>query len=565
MFLDGVEGMRSVYIGIRQGYRTKLFAVLFAAALVLGYATQAHAAPGDLDTTFDGDGKAATDFSDVFSDSGLDVAVQEDGKIVVAGNVYSSTTGFDFAVARYNPDGSPDTTFGAEGQVITPVGAGWNSDDAYGVAVRSDGKIVAAGFTNNSGTNIDFAAVRYDADGSLDTSFGTGGKVVTPVGAGADYAVDVAVQGTKTILAGRSQQSSHNDFALVRYDDDGDLDTTFDGDGKATLDFASGSDDYGEDIAVEPGGKIVFAGSTGVTGNPSTNDFALARYNADGTPDSTFGSGGKSTTHFGVGNDSAYAVAVQEDGRIVVGGKATNGSREDFALARFGTNGSLDGEFDFDGKLTTDFGGVGGWLWDLAAQDDGRIVAAGTSSNSSGGANFALVRYNPDGSLNTSFNHDGRTMTDFFGYSDEARSVALQEDGKVVAAGLATNPGSGTNFAVARYFGGNDATPPRVEPPAHSLPANSSLGATNVPVKLSWSATDLNGDVTGYQIQRNTDGGAYVTVSLPSGAATTKTLSLQPGHDYRFRVRATDDNGNASFWQYGPRFAVDAYQENGSG
>ncbi len=537
-----------------------LSAVFFAAALVLACVTAAHAAPGNPDTTFDGDGKTATDFADAFGDSGLDVAVQEDGKVVVAGNVSTGTTGIDFAVARYNPDGSPDLSFGTGGQVVTPVGAYWSNDEAYGVAVRPDGKIVAAGFTNNENTNVDFAAVRYNADGSLDQSFGDGGKVITPVGGGNDYAVDVAVQGTKTILAGRSFKLSHNEFALVRYDDSGDLDTTFDADGKVTTDFSSGTDDYGEDIAVVPGGKLVVAGLTGAVNDPSSNDFAVARYNADGTLDPAFGSGGKAKAHFGVGNDGAYAVGVQEDGKIVVGGKTANGSSEDFALARFRTDGVLDGEFDFDGKMTTDFGGANDWLWDLALQDDGRIVAAGTSGNSSGGANFALARYNPDGSLNASFDHDGRTQTDFFGWSDEGRSVALQEDGGILVAGLAYNPEASNDFAVARYFGGNDATPPRVKPPAQSLLANSTLGATNVPVSLSWSATDLHGEVTGYALQRSTDGGAYAAVSLPS-TATTRSLPLAPGHNYRFRVRATDDNGNTSSWQYGPRFALEALQE----
>ncbi len=211
-------------------------------ALMLGSATAARAAPGDPDPGFDEDGEVAINFTEGSGESGLDVAVQEDGKVVVAGNIYrGSANGYDFALARYNPDGSLDTAFGSGGRVVTPVGTGGSFDEAYGVAVRPDGKIVAAGFTDNSGTNIDFAAVRYNPDGSLDTTFGTGGKVITPVtGTAADYAVDVAAQGTKTVLIGRTAQPSHNDFAAVRYDDNGALDPTFDVDGKATLDFSSG-------------------------------------------------------------------------------------------------------------------------------------------------------------------------------------------------------------------------------------------------------------------------------------------------------------------------------------
>jgi uncharacterized delta-60 repeat protein len=540
------------------------FALLLAlVTLVLGSATAARAAPGDPDTGFDGDGKVATDFPGAFNDSGLDVAVQEDGKAVVAGVVFRSGSGLDFAVTRFNADGTPDTSFDSDGQVVTSVGAGGSGDEAYGVAVRPDGKILAAGFTSSSGANPDFAAVRYNPDGSLDTSFGTGGKVVMPVtGAAPDYAVDVAAQGTKTVLVGRTAKPSHNDFAAVRLNDDGTPDTSFDGDGIATMDFSSGSDDFGEDVAVEPGGKLVIAGLTGASGNPTTNDFALARLNADGTPDTTFGAGGKVTTHFGAGSDGAYAVVVGEDGKIVAGGKATNGSREDYALARYRPNGSLDDEFDFDGKVVTDFGGTGGWLWDLALQDDGRVVAAGTSSAAGTGANMALARYNPDGSLSTSFGHDGKVMTDFFGFSDEARSVAIGDDGKIVAAGITSGSGTGMNFATARYFGGSDATPPKVGNPTHSLVAGSTLDATDVPVRLSWSATDAEGEVTRYQLQRSVNGAAYEDVVLPRDTATSIQPSLAFDSSYRYRVRATDDNGNRSVWKYGPRFVVDDRQEN---
>ena len=209
----------------------------------------------------------------------------------------------------------------------------------------------------------------------------------------------------------------------------------------------------------------------------------------------------------------------------------------------------------------TDFGGAGGWLWDLAMQDDGRVVAAGTSSAAGTGANMALARYNPDGSLNAAFGHDSRIMTDFFGVSAEARSVAIGEDSRIMAAGITSGSGTGMNFATARYFGGRDATPPKVGAPKHGLAPGAALGAADVPVRLSWSASDVDGEVTSYQLQQSTDGGAYEDVDL-AGATTTTTLGLEPGHDQRFRVRATDDNGNRSVWRYGPRFALDAPQEN---
>ncbi len=113
------------------------------------------------------------------------------------------------------------------------------------------------------------------------------------------------------------------------------------------------------------------------------------------------------------------------------------------------------------------------------------------------------------------------------------------------------------NFATARYFGGSDATPPKVGAPKHGLAPGATLGAADVPVRLSWAASDVDGEVTSYQLQQSTDGGAYEDVDL-AGATTTTTLGIGPGHDQRFRARATDDNGNRSAWRYGPRFALDA-------
>lgn len=211
----------------------------------------------------------------------------------------------------------------------------------------------------------------------------------------------------------------------------------------------------------------------------------------------------------------------------------------------------MDGEFDSDDRLTTDFGGSAS---SVAVQGDGRIVAAGDS-----GSDFALARYNPDGSPNASFNHDGKVKTELFGGStDYAYGVAVQEDGKVVAAGY-TSSSTSWDFAVARYFGGNDATPPVVKPPAQSLVTNSTLGTSTIPVNLSWSATDSEGTVTRYELQRSADGGAYQNVNLPGATKASTVQSLSPAHNYRFRVRAADDNGNKSFWTYGPRFTVDAF------
>jgi uncharacterized delta-60 repeat protein len=516
---------------------------LVVGLVVLGYTTEARAAPGELDASFGSGGKVTTDFADDF---GADVAVQDDGKVVVAGSASTGATGGDFALARYNPNGTLDSTFSGDGKVTTAIGAGTNYEAVRAVAIGADGKIVVVGVAYN-GTNNDFAVARYNPSGSLDTSFGGDGIVLTSLGSGSEDARAVALQGTKIVVVGASEQgATGNDFAVVRYSANGDLDSTFSEDGKTTTDL-SGSSDIGYSVALQPGGKIVVAGRS-VT--PSY-DFSVARYNPNGSLDSTFSEDGKTTTDFFGSQDEAIGVALQEDGRIVAAGWAYNGTSFDFALARYNADGSLDGEFDEDGKTNTDFLGNLEIAYDVAIQDDGRIVAAGASAS-----DLALVRYNADGTLNNSFSNDGRAKADFGSDADRARGVALQTDGKIVAGGS-----SASDFILARYFGGNDDEAPRVSTPTQTLQSATALGTSTVPVRISWSATDAQGDVTRYELQRSTDGGAYAKVALATPTTATLSQSLSPNHNYRYRVRATDDNGNTSFFEYGPRFTVDAHQE----
>ncbi len=337
---------------------------------------------GTLDATFDSDGKVTTPIG-----SGDDVAyamaIDSGGKIVVAG--YSNNgSNDDFALARYNSDGTLDATFDSDGKVTTPIGSG--NDGAHAMAIDSAGKIVVAGYSYN-GSNFDFALARYNVDGTLDTGFDTDGKVTTPIGSGNDVAYAIAIDsGGKIVVAGYST-GSNNDFALARYNSDGSLDTGFDTDGKVTTPIGS-SDDYARAIAIDSGGKIVVAGySTG-----SNNDFALARYNVDGTLDTTFDTDGKVTTPIGSGNDGADAMAIDSNGKIVVAGQ----SNGDFALARYNSaDGTLDTGFGTGGKVTTPIDSSYDYATDMAIIDSaGKIVVAGVSDN---GCNndFALARYWP--------------------------------------------------------------------------------------------------------------------------------------------------------------------------
>jgi uncharacterized delta-60 repeat protein len=400
--------------------------------LNIALAPPAAAQPGDLDTTFDFDGKVTTDFGGPF-DRGSGVAIQSDGRIVVAGVSGDDVSGNDFVLARYKRDGTLDADFDIDGKVTTDFGSRF--EEASSVAIQPDGKIVAAGFSGDFLVG-DFALARYNRDGSLDTTFDADGKVTTDFGS-FDQALGVAIQPDgRIVAAGFSGDFPLVDFVLARYSRDGSLDTSFDADGKVTTDFGS-SPELAASVAIHPGGRIVAAGFSG-------DDFALARYKGDGSLDTSFDSDGKVTTDFGA-DDRALGVAIQRDGRIVAAGFSGDFPLVDFALARYDRNGSLDTSFDADGKVTTDFGSFDQALR-VAIQPDGRIVAAGTSGDLSL-LDFALARYNRDGSLDTSFDADGTVTTDF-GSFDQALGVAIQPDGRIVAAGF-----SQPDFALARYLG----------------------------------------------------------------------------------------------------------------
>jgi uncharacterized delta-60 repeat protein len=426
-FVAGPKRRASVQ---RTSYRRRLQAeVLFERALMAG----------DLDITFDVDGKVTTAVGD-FDDTATSVAIQSDGKILVAGYSSRVRNELDFVLTRYNSNGSLDTTFDGDGKVTTDFG-GYSY--AYSIAIQSDGKIVVAGSAYN-GSNIDFALVRYNADGSLDTTFGIGGKVTTPIGTSSDLGYSVTIQPDGNIVvAGQSWNGSNYDFALTRYNSNGNLDITFDGDGKVTTAVGS-SDDEARGVAIQSDGKIVVAG---YTYNGSNYDFALTRYNSDGSLDTTFDGDGKVTTAVGNFDDAARGVAIQSDGKIVVAGYSGN-VRWDFALTRYNSNGSLDTTFDGDGKVTTAVGSFDDVASSVAIQSDGKIVVAGSSSDDSN-VDFALTRYNSNGSLDTTFDGDGKVTTDF-GAQDSAYSVAIQSDGKIVVAGHSWD-GSNRDFALARY------------------------------------------------------------------------------------------------------------------
>ncbi|MGB7201970.1 MAG: carboxypeptidase regulatory-like domain-containing protein [Pyrinomonadaceae bacterium] len=393
---------------------------------------------GFLDDSFGVGGIVTTRVSST-TDIARAVSIQTDGKIIAAGK-----SNYDFALVRYGTDGAIDTSFDSDGKAITNIGA--QTSWALAVAIQADGKIVAAADIY-TGLGRDFSLVRYDANGSLDNSFGNGGVVTTPILSDDDRVTSVAVQADgKVVAAGYSRIGGCSEFALVRYKTDGSLDSSFDGDGKVTTQALSDSS-VANAVAIQTDGKIVAVGASFAS---SSYDFAVVRYNTDGSLDSSFGIGGMVATQISTGFDNATAVAIQSDGKIVVAGYSSSGLYNDFALARYNTDGSLDTTFDGDGTVTTPVLNTSDQAYAVAIQSDSKIIAVGAAGNGFSSDDFALVRYNTDGSLDTSFDGDGKVTTHFFG-ADHARGVAVQTDGKIVVAGNSNGNNLGDNFTLTRY------------------------------------------------------------------------------------------------------------------
>ena len=406
---------------------------------------------GTLDTSFSGDGKQTTDFGG--EDEANGVAIQEDGKIIVVGAAGTRHNGIGFALARYNPNGTLDTSFSGDGKQTTEFDLG-SGQVANAVVVQDDGKIVVVGNAFGPMFSEDFAIARYNPNGSLDTSFSGDGKQTASFLTTAE-ANGVAIQGDGKIVVvgtGVDNINGGSEGAIVRYNPNGTLDTSFSGDGTQTTDFGLGEGAQATGVAIQGGGKIVIVGSAGADSN--SQDFALARYNPDGSLDTSFSGDGTQTTDLG-GSDEAAEVALQGDGKIVAVGEAEPGtSGNDFALARYNPDGSLDTSFSGDGRLTTDFGfGADDEANGVGIQGDGKLVAVGRASGGATGSDFALARYNPDGSLDTAFSGDGKRRTSFGG-DDEANGVALQLDGRIVAVGRGLGFDETSDFALARYLGG---------------------------------------------------------------------------------------------------------------
>lgn len=419
----------------------------------------AEATDGDLDPLFGSGGTVMTDINRS-TDLAEAVAIQADGKLVVVGLAYKNNdySNEDFVVTRYNTDGTLDPTFGRGGKVRTDFQG--LAAVPSSVVIQPDGRIVVAGGAFPLFTFAgDFKVVRYNPNGSLDTSFGNGGIVTTNFPQGS-YAFDVALQPDGKIVAAGTVfvafnpgESSDTDFALARYNPDGTPDATFGSGGQVSTDFV-GFEDDAFSILIQPDGKIVAVGSAN---DPATfYDFAAARYLSNGTIDTTFGVGGRVRTDFGDQNfDRASTAALQPDGRIVAAGFAISqgGGVQNFAVARYTSGGVLDTTFSRDGKTQIDFGNCCQGATKVLLQSDGKIITVGGSNGESGDDDFLLARLSRRGSLDPTFGVGGQVRTSFGDLNGGANGAAIQSDGKIVAVGFqATFSNQFANFALARYL-----------------------------------------------------------------------------------------------------------------
>lgn len=423
---------------------TFIVATLIVCISMIGTAKAA----GELDMSFGYSGVVVTDFAHHL-DIIYDMVVQPDGKIVVAGLVHVDFTNwYDFGLIRYNPDGSLDPTFGTGGKVTTNI---YLYDEAHALALQPDGKIVVVGSTVavSGSSQSDFAIARYNSDGSLDTSFGNGGKVTVDFDTIDDVANAVVIQSDNKIVVGGTVRVVHGsvhdtDFGLVRLNSNGSLDTTFDGDGRVNTHYPSGIG-WTNDTCT----SLAIDSSGRIVAGGSTassiGGFVLIRYNTDGSLDTTFDTDGMVLSNAG---NEVKAIAIQSDGKILAMGPASPVFEMGFGMMRCNPDGSLDSTFSGDGTSFTRLPTGSVTPTDMAMTAEGKIVAIGWTTD----GKYIVARFVNNGDLDTTFGTTGIISTYISQSSSPAHSVAIQGDGKILVAGQTHENYENSDFVVFRFL-----------------------------------------------------------------------------------------------------------------
>jgi uncharacterized delta-60 repeat protein len=418
---------RAVFVAATVTFAALAGGVVVAPSLVL-----VKLAPGDPDPSF-GDGGIVRTRCRVHCHANA-VVIDAHRRIVAAGE----GTNASFGVFRYKPSGALDRSFGADGRVTTGFPGPLHGAVATSVALDSRGRIVAAGrncdFDPDS-PRCQFGLARYRPDGSLDRSFGSDGRATTSFGR-YDWLNSVAIDSEgRIVAAGTHCEDGACSFILVRYRANGDLDSSFGGDGSVTTNFGS----YSEllSVAIDPRGRTVAAGWS--DDGDGSGGFALARYLPNGDLDPSFGTRGKVTTKVG-GGGTATSVVIDSRARILAAGS----NRLGFALARYRPNGELDPSFGGEGKVSTKFGGGIAWASAVAIDSRNRIAVTGHA-----GSDLALARYKPSGDRDRSFGARGKMTAEFGsgGVDDGPNAAAIDPRDRIIAAG------GHTSFRLARFIG----------------------------------------------------------------------------------------------------------------
>jgi uncharacterized delta-60 repeat protein len=502
------------------------------AAAVLSSAT-AFAAPGELDPTFSSDGKQTVNFgSDETRRPYADMALTPSGKIVLLGTTEAVVSPADaeqsFGLAQLLPDGTLDPSFGGgDGLVVKDLGY---SAEAGAVAVQPDGKIVVVGHDspNPSGSPMFFDVLRFNADGTPDSTFGSGGVKSVPFTGPLQVATGVAIAPDGRIVVcgyvGGTDADQLVNTAVAVLNSNGSPNTTFSGDGMLTT--TTNGDDGAFDVAIQPDGKIVVAGLR-------NGAMVARRYRPDGIPDPLFGQSGFAEADFPSGASTAAAVALQSDGSIILAGTAGDPDG-DLAVARLSSNGALDSAFSGDGEFTLDLGSTYDEAASVAIQADGKIIVGGEGGSDQ--RNLVALRLNRDGSPDAGF-AGGLASVSFASTSQAGGHVAIQADGGILLSGVTDN---NDDFAVARLQGDS---PPVTLPPPND-------GDTDPPETTitKFPKDHLHKSKAKYRFESTEPHSTFECALdsknfVPCGNGKVKYKHLDPGK-YRFLVRATDAAGN---------------------
>lgn len=478
--------------------------------------------PSKLDSAFSGDGIQSTDFGNRTGETGRAVAVMPDGRIVLAGTVSG-----DFAVSRYLANGAADTSFSDDGKLLTNISG---VDNAWAMAVQSDGKVLVVG-SSDAGSNL--VVVRYTDAGALDSTFNGSGILKTSIAGGTTDETNAAVlvqPDGKIVVAGHTDDS----YVIQRYTSAGVLDTSFSGDGVDKANFKAPFD-YSQVSAMtrQDDGKLLVAGHV-YDGGENT---AVARYNADGTLDASFGTGGKTIFDTGSSQESINDIQLQADGRIVLAG--TRGSTKVGLLVRLNADGSMDASFDGDGIATFSAAGTSNVFNGLSILSTGQLMVGGVSDSKD-----LIARFDANGALDTTFNGTGYQVNAFGAIGRAIYDTALTADGKFIAAGEVSN-NADRDFGVLQLgsgLGNQDLmTSLGTIRPAGSLPASVNY---QVPANTFF---DADGDILSYSA---TLANGNPLPSWLSFDASTRTFTGTPTPSdfggYEVKVTARDAYASAS-------------------